>query len=94
MSAVCWWKRETFPISVKYRSARTAIFAPKTPGSLSVGGEEPAAYGPSMRQMVRYMKHYPLREFVTHRYALRDVNTAMQKAIEPESMKVVFEPWK
>ena len=61
---------------------------------LSVGGEEPAAYGPSMRQMVRYMKHYPLREFVTHRYALRDVHTAMQKAIEPESMKVVFEPWK
>ena len=35
---------------------------------LGVGGEEPAAYGPSMRQMARYMKNYPLREFVTHRY--------------------------
>src|SRR5215469_8856417 len=41
---------------------------------LAVGGEEPAAYGPSMRQMARYMKHYPLREFVTHRFPLRDVH--------------------
>jgi L-iditol 2-dehydrogenase len=60
---------------------------------LAVGGEEPAAYGPSMRQMARYMKHYPLCEFVTHRFPLRDVHMAMQKAIEPDSMKVVFEPW-
>jgi len=61
---------------------------------LSVGGEEPAAYGPSMRQMARYMKHYPLREFVTHRYALREVNVAMERAIAPESLKVVLEPWR
>ena len=61
---------------------------------LAVGGEEPAAYGPGMRQMARYMKHYPLREFVTHRFPLREVNTAMRKAIEPDSMKVVFEPWR
>jgi L-iditol 2-dehydrogenase len=61
---------------------------------LGVGGEEPAAYGPSMRQMARYMNHYPLREFVSHRFALRDVNAAVQKAIEPESMKVVLEPWR
>jgi threonine dehydrogenase-like Zn-dependent dehydrogenase len=60
---------------------------------LGVGGEEPAAYGPSMRQMARYMKHYPLREFVTHRFGLRDVESAMQKSIEAESMKVVLEPW-
>ena len=61
---------------------------------LSVGGEEPAAYGPSMRQMARYMKHYPLKEFVTHRFGLRDVETAMQTAMDPQSMKVVFEPWR
>ena len=60
---------------------------------LGVGGEEPAAYGPSMRQMARYMKNYPLREFVTHRFSLRDVNAAMRKSIEPESMKVVMAPW-
>jgi len=60
---------------------------------LGVGGEEPAAYGPSMRQMARYMKHYPLREFVTHRFALRDVEAAMRKSVEAESMKVVLEPW-
>jgi threonine dehydrogenase-like Zn-dependent dehydrogenase len=61
---------------------------------LGVGGEEPAAYGPSMRQMARYMKNYPLREFVTHRYGLRDVDAAMKKSVETESMKVVLEPWR
>ena len=61
---------------------------------LGVGGEEPAAYGPSMRQMARYMKHYPLREFVTHRFGLRDVDAAVRKSVEPESMKVVMEPWR
>jgi threonine dehydrogenase-like Zn-dependent dehydrogenase len=60
---------------------------------LGVGGEEPAAYGPSMRQMARYMKHYPLREFVTHRYGLRDVEAAMTKSMEAESLKVVLQPW-
>ncbi len=60
---------------------------------LGVGGEEPGAYGPSMRQMVRYMRHYPLREFVTHHFALRDVDAAVRKSIAPDSMKVVIEPW-
>jgi threonine dehydrogenase-like Zn-dependent dehydrogenase len=61
---------------------------------LGVGGEEPAAYGPGMRQMARYMEHYPLREFVTHRFGLRDVEAAVQKSIDPASMKVVLEPWR
>jgi threonine dehydrogenase-like Zn-dependent dehydrogenase len=61
---------------------------------LAVGGEEPAAYGPSMRQMARYMKQYPLKEFVSHRFALRDVDAAMAKAMNGDSMKVVLEPWR
>jgi threonine dehydrogenase-like Zn-dependent dehydrogenase len=60
---------------------------------IGVGGEEPAAYGPSLRQMARYMRHYPLREFVTHRYSLKDVDAAVQKAIAPDSMKVTIDPW-
>lgn len=60
---------------------------------LSVGGEEPAAYAPGMRQMARYMKRYPLREFVTHRFGLRDVDAAMQKSMAADSMKVVLQPW-
>jgi threonine dehydrogenase-like Zn-dependent dehydrogenase len=60
---------------------------------LGVGGEEPAAYGPGMRQMARYMKHYPLQDFVTHRFGLRDVEAAMQKSIAMDSMKVVLQPW-
>lgn len=60
---------------------------------LSVGGEEPAAYGPGMRQMARYMKHYPLQEFVSHKFGLRDVDAAMQQAMAQNSMKVVLQPW-
>jgi threonine dehydrogenase-like Zn-dependent dehydrogenase len=59
---------------------------------LSVGGEEPDPYGPGMRQMARYQKQYPLGEFVSHRYKLRDVDAAVQESIEPESLKVVLEP--
>jgi len=60
---------------------------------LGVGGEEPASYGPSMRQMARYMRTYPLREFVSHRYPLRDVEAAVHKSIAPDSMKVAIAPW-
>jgi threonine dehydrogenase-like Zn-dependent dehydrogenase len=60
---------------------------------LGVGGEEPAAYGPSMRQMARYMHVYPLREFVSHRFPLRDVEAAVHKAVAADSMKVAITPW-
>jgi threonine dehydrogenase-like Zn-dependent dehydrogenase len=60
---------------------------------LGVGGEEPAAYGPSLRQMARYMRHYPLADFVTHRFGLRDVDAAMKKSMAADSMKVVIDPW-
>ena len=60
---------------------------------LGVGGEEPAAYGPSLRQMARYMRYYPLRDFVTHRFRLRDVDEAMKKSMAKDSMKVVIDPW-
>ena len=60
---------------------------------IGVGGEEGASYGPSMRQLARYMRHYPVREFVSHRYRLDDVEAAVNKAIAPDSMKVVIDPW-
>lgn len=61
---------------------------------LGVGGEEPSSYGPSMRQMLRYIRHYPaLAEFVSHRYGLDEVRAAVEKSIAPDSMKVVIAPW-
>jgi L-iditol 2-dehydrogenase len=60
---------------------------------IGVGGDEPAAYGPGMRQMVRYAQHYPLQDFVTHRFGLRQVDEAVKKSVEPDSMKVVIDPW-
>jgi hypothetical protein len=43
--------------------------------------------------MARYMRNYPLRDFVSHRFPLRDVEAAVQMAIGPDSMKVAMEPW-
>lgn len=60
---------------------------------IGVGGEEAAAYGPSMRQLARYMRHYPVQEFVSHRYRLADADAAVQKSVAPDSMKVVIDPW-
>jgi len=60
---------------------------------LGVGGEEPAAYGPSMRQMMRYMRHYPLAKFVTHRFGLRQVEAAVKKSLSDDSVKVIIDPW-
>lgn len=60
---------------------------------LGVGGEEPAACGSSMRQMARYMKNYPLHEFVSHRFPLRDVEAAVHKSVASDSMKVAMAPW-
>ena len=85
-------RRETSPTWVKWRSARIAICA-KSARILGVGGEEPAAYGPGMRQMARYMQSYPLREFVSHRFPLRDVEAAVHKAVAADSMKVAITPW-
>ena len=60
---------------------------------LGVAGEEPGAYGPSMRQMARYINSYPLRDFVTHRFPLRDVEAAVKQSLTADSMKVVIDPW-
>jgi threonine dehydrogenase-like Zn-dependent dehydrogenase len=46
-----------------------------------------------MRQMARYMHVYPLREFVSHRFPLRDVEAAVHKAVAADSMKVAITPW-
>src|SRR6204780_2721487 len=67
-------------------SPHRQIFA-KNARILGVGGEEAATYAPSIRQMARYMKHYPLRDFVSHRFPLRGVEAAMEKSIALDSMK-------
>jgi hypothetical protein len=46
-----------------------------------------------MRQMARYMRNYPLNEFVSHRFPLRDADAALQKSVGADSMKVAILPW-
>jgi L-iditol 2-dehydrogenase len=60
---------------------------------IGVGGEEAASYGPSLRQLARYTRHYPVRDIVTHRYGLDAVDEAVRVSIAPDSMKVVVDPW-
>jgi Zn-dependent alcohol dehydrogenase len=46
-----------------------------------------------MRQLARYRRLYPLDDFVSHRYGLEQVEAAVEKAISPDSLKVVVDPW-
>lgn len=46
-----------------------------------------------MRQLLRYMRHYPVREFVSHRCGLDEVEAATKRSNAPDSMKVVIDPW-
>jgi threonine dehydrogenase-like Zn-dependent dehydrogenase len=49
-------------------------------------------YGPALRLMERYADRYPLEDMVSHEYALKDVDAAMQMSMSPESLKVVMTP--
>jgi Zn-dependent alcohol dehydrogenase len=40
----------------------------------------------------RYSDRYPFEDFVSHEYALQDVDTAMQMSMSPQSLKVVMNP--
>jgi threonine dehydrogenase-like Zn-dependent dehydrogenase len=60
---------------------------------LGVGGEEVGAYGPSLRQMARYGRQYPLDRFVSHRFPLTQVDAAVRRSMAPDSLKVVIDPW-
>jgi hypothetical protein len=68
------------------------LCAPQNARILSVGGAEADCYGPGMHQMARDQKQYSLGEFVSHRSKLRDVDAAKNR-IEPQSAKVVLDPW-
>jgi L-iditol 2-dehydrogenase len=58
-----------------------------------VPGQEPAAYAPSMRQMARYRKSYPVDELVSERFSLTRTKEAVEWAVDPGSLKVVIDPW-
>lgn len=49
-------------------------------------------YGPSLKLMEKYRNTYPFKKLISHEYALSDIDNAMQKAMSPDSMKVVVRP--
>jgi threonine dehydrogenase-like Zn-dependent dehydrogenase len=49
-------------------------------------------YGPALDLLERYADRYPFEEFVSHEYALADVDAAMQMSMNPQSLKVVMNP--
>jgi threonine dehydrogenase-like Zn-dependent dehydrogenase len=48
-------------------------------------------YGPSMELMLRYQDKMPLDKFVSHKFPLEKAKEAIETAMAPNSMKVVFE---
>lgn len=49
-------------------------------------------YGPSMKLMHKYGDMYPFDKIVTHKYAIEDAQKALEKSMQPDSMKVVIAP--
>jgi threonine dehydrogenase-like Zn-dependent dehydrogenase len=59
---------------------------------LGIGGETAPGYEASLRLMAANLDRYPLREVVTHRFALEDATEAMAMAQSGDAMQVVFDP--
>lgn len=59
---------------------------------IGVAGEEPAAYLPALRQLVRYRERYPVDELVAERFPLGSARAAVERSIRPDSLKVIFDP--
>ena len=59
---------------------------------LGVAGDEPGAYLPAMRQLVRYRERYPVDELTRERFGLAAADAAMRRSVEPQSLKVLLDP--
>jgi L-iditol 2-dehydrogenase len=60
---------------------------------IGVPGDEPGAYLPAMRQLVRYRERYPVDRLVAEHYPLDGVREAMERSLDLASLKVVIDPW-
>lgn len=60
---------------------------------IGIPGQEAQAYGPSMRQMSRHLHRFPWEGFVSHRFSLDAAKAAVERAVDPDSIKVVIDPW-
>jgi threonine dehydrogenase-like Zn-dependent dehydrogenase len=60
---------------------------------IGIPGQEPGAYGPTLDQLARFQHEYPLADFVSHRFCLDDIDQAVRTSVEPDSLKVVVDPW-
>ncbi len=51
-------------------------------------------YYSHLSMMIKHRSSFPWSKIITHRFALEDCKKALQKAYEPDALKVVFQPWK
>jgi threonine dehydrogenase-like Zn-dependent dehydrogenase len=58
-----------------------------------VAGNEPGAYLSGMRQLARFRESYPVDELVSDVFPLAAVETAVERSVHPDSLKVVISPW-
>lgn len=58
---------------------------------IGIGGDDPNSYATSMKLMQKWNKFLSINKIVTHRFKLKDVNLAIEKAFDENSCKVVFE---
>ncbi len=49
-------------------------------------------YTPSMRLLIRHAEKFPFNRFVTHRFSLDQAQQALEKSMEPDTLKVLIIP--
>jgi len=49
-------------------------------------------YGATLKLFLKYGKRFPFKKIVTHRYKLKEAETALKKSMDEDTMKVVIEP--
>ena len=60
---------------------------------LGIPGQEPGGYAAGLRAMLRFRNQMPFDEFISDRYGLGSAEEAVLRSINPESPKVVIDPW-
>jgi Alcohol dehydrogenase GroES-like domain len=93
VSGICGTDKHAFQgYTTQYAGSGTPKQIPFIQGHKNVGVVAAIGGDEDYKDLEGVPRHYPLAEFATHHFALRDVDAAVKKSIAPDSLKVVIEP--
>ena len=69
------------------------VFCSKSMRVLGVPNHPLTGYNPSMRMMLRYQNQYPFADLITHHFAIKDAQKAVELSMQYDKcMKIVIDP--